>query len=56
MPLQVGTRLGPYEILSPDAIESAPDGRRFAVHAALTDSRPNITVVLNWPLLLNQKK
>jgi Tol biopolymer transport system component len=38
-----------------DAFESAPDGRRFAVHAALTNSRPNITVVLNWPLLLNQK-
>lgn len=28
----------------------------FAVHSALTSSPPNITVILNWPLLLNPKK
>ena len=39
-----------------DTFEPAPDGRRFAVHSALTSSSPVITVVLNWPLLLNQKK
>ena len=39
-----------------DAFEPAPDGQRFAVHAPLTSSSPNISVVVNWPLLLNHKK
>ena len=38
-----------------DVFEPAPDGR-FAVHAALASSPPNITVILNWPILLNPKK
>ena len=39
-----------------DIFEPAPDGQRFAVHAAISSSPPNITVVLNWPMLLNPKK
>src|SRR5262249_16760189 len=39
-----------------DTFSPAPDGQRFAVHSALTSSAPNITIVLNWPLLLNPKK
>jgi eukaryotic-like serine/threonine-protein kinase len=38
-----------------DTFETAPDGRRFGVHVAAS-APTNITVVLNWPLLLNQKK
>ena len=37
-----------------DTFAPAPDGQHFAVHAPLYSSR-DITVVLNWPLLLNQK-
>ncbi len=44
-------RIAPWQ----DAFEPAPDGR-FVVHSALTSSPPNITVVLNWPLLLTPKK
>jgi eukaryotic-like serine/threonine-protein kinase len=39
-----------------DMFTPAPDGQRFAVHSALSNSPPNITVVLNWPLLLNSSK
>ncbi len=45
-------RIAPWS----EAFEPDPDGRRFAVHSALTSSPPNITVVLNWPLLLHQSK
>lgn len=38
-----------------ESFEPAPDGR-FAVHSAMTSSPPNISVVLNWPLLLNPRK
>ena len=38
-----------------EAFEPAPDGRRFAVHAPLRSSPPNITIVLNWQLMLNRK-
>ena len=34
--------------------EPAPDGKSFAVNAAIS-SPTNITVVLNWQLLLHQK-
>ena len=35
--------------------DPAPDGRRFGVHVAAA-APTDITVVLNWPLLLNQKE
>ena len=38
-----------------DIFEPAPDGKSFAVNAAMS-SPTNITVVLNWQLLLNPKK
>jgi hypothetical protein len=38
------------------AFEPSPDGQRIAVHSSLTSSPPNITVVLNWTLLLNPRK
>jgi eukaryotic-like serine/threonine-protein kinase len=38
-----------------ETFEPAPDGQRFAVHAA-SSTPSSITVILNWPLLLNPKR
>ena len=39
-----------------DTFEPTSDGQRFAVHTPLSSSPSNITVILNWKLLLNPNK
>jgi hypothetical protein len=49
MPLQNGTRLGPYEVVSPLGAGVSADGQRFLVNTDVGEiaSSP-LNLVLNW--------
>jgi hypothetical protein len=49
MTLSVGTKLGPYEIVSPLAF-----GKRFVINTSVDQSTP-LTLVLNWTARLANK-